>query len=99
MSDLNKITEGEFIKAAIRGLRGKKKGLRLRPPVVAAFAEYFALVPDDAQDRIHNMARVGVIDSMQGKRGLVIYLPGESPTRANPLAIILATAGAMQKTA
>lgn len=75
-----KLTEEEFIRKAIKKLRGKYKGIHtVYSGFNFAFKEYFGTNPVEATQRL---AREGKINIRPVKGGVMIYLPEDAPNTA-----------------
>lgn len=83
-----KLTEEEFVRKAVKKLRGKYKGIHtVYSGFNNAFKEYFGTNPVEATQRL---ASEGKINIRPVKGGVMIYLPEDAPnTAANVLQKIL----------
>ena len=83
-----KLTEEEFVKKAVKKLRGKYKGIHtVYSGFNNAFKEYFGTNPIEATQRL---ASEGKINIRPVKGGVMIYLPEDAPnTSENVLQKIL----------
>ncbi|MGD2294999.1 MAG: hypothetical protein PVF22_04100 [Candidatus Aminicenantes bacterium] len=72
-----KLSEEEFVKRAIRKLRGNYKGIHtVYSGFNQAFKEYFGTNPIDTTQRL---AKEGKIIIRPVKGGVIIYLPEDAP--------------------
>ena len=72
-----KLTEEEFVRKAVKKLRGKYKGIHtVYSGFNSAFKEYFGTNPVEATQRL---AREGKINIRPVRGGVMIYLPEDSP--------------------
>ena len=77
MEEQPKLTEEEFIRKAVKKLRGKYKGIHtVYSGFNAAFKDYFGTNPIEATQRL---AREGKINIRPVKGGVMIYLPEDAP--------------------
>jgi len=77
MEDKPKMTEEEFIRRAIKKLRGKYQGIHtVYSGFNQAFKEYFGTNPIDTTQRL---AKEGKISIRPVKGGVMIYLPEDAP--------------------
>lgn len=75
-----KLTEEEFVRKAVRKLRGKYKGIHsVFSGFNTAFKEYFGTNPVEATQRL---AGEGKINIRPVKGGVMIYLPEDAPNTA-----------------
>jgi len=83
-----KLTEEEFVRKAVKKLRGKYKGIHtVYSGFNTAFKEYFGTNPIEATQRLD---REGKINIRPVKGGVMIYLPEDAPnTTENVLKKIL----------
>lgn len=73
-----KLTEEEFIRRAIKKLRGNYKGIHsVYSGFNRAFKKYFGTNPVEATQRL---VKEGKINIRPVKGGVMIYLPEDSPT-------------------
>jgi hypothetical protein len=80
MEEKPKLTEEEFVRKAIKKLRGKYKGIHtVYSGFNSAFKEYFGTNPVEATQRL---ASKGKINIRPVKGGVMIYLPEDSPNTA-----------------
>jgi hypothetical protein len=80
MEEKNKLTEEEFVRKAVKKLRGKYKGIHtVYSGFNSAFKEYFGTNPVEATQRL---VREGKINIRPVKGGVMIYLPEDSPNTA-----------------
>lgn len=80
MEEKPKLTEEEFIRRAVKKLRGKYKGIHtVYSGFNSAFKEYFGTNPVEATQRL---AREGKINIRPVKGGVMIYLPEDAPNTA-----------------
>ena len=80
MEDKPKLTEEEFIRKAVKKLRGKYKGIHtVYSGFNTAFKEYFGTNPVEATQRL---ASEGKINIRPVKGGVMIYLPEDAPNTA-----------------
>ena len=80
MEEKPKLTEEEFVRKAIKKLRGKYKGIHtVYSGFNTAFKEYFGTNPIDATQRL---ASEGKINIRPVKGGVMIYLPEDAPNTA-----------------
>lgn len=80
MEEKPKLTEEEFIRKAVKKLRGKYKGIHtVYSGFNSAFKEYFGTNPVEATQRL---AREGKITIRPVKGGVMIYLPEDAPNTA-----------------
>jgi len=86
--DKPKLTEEEFIRKAIKKLRGKYKGIHsVYSGFNAAFKEYYGTNPVETTQRL---ASQGKINIRPVKGGVMLYLPEDAPNIAvNVLSKIL----------
>lgn len=72
-----KLTEEEFIRRAIKKLRGNYKGIHsVYSGFNSAFKEYFGTNPIDTTQRL---AKEGKISIRPVKGGVILYLPEDAP--------------------
>lgn len=72
-----KLTEEEFVRRAIKKLRGKYKGIHtVYSGFNHAFKQYFDKNPVEATQRLANESKIGI---RPVKGGVIIYLPEDSP--------------------
>jgi len=77
MEEKPKLTEEEFVRKAVKKLRGKYKGIHtVYSGFNTAFKEYFGTNPVDATQRL---ASEGKINIRPVKGGVMIYLPEDAP--------------------
>jgi hypothetical protein len=77
MEEKPKLTEEEFIRKAVKKLRGKYKGIHtVYSGFNSAFKEYFGTNPVEATQRL---ASEGKINIRPVKGGVMIYLPEDAP--------------------
>ena len=77
MEEKPKLTEEEFIRKAVKKLRGKYKGIHtVYSGFNTAFKDYFGTNPIDATQRL---ASEGKINIRPVKGGVMIYLPEDAP--------------------
>jgi hypothetical protein len=83
-----KLTEEEFIRKAIKKLRGKYKGIHsVYSGFNTAFKEYFGTNPVETTQRLANEGKVNI---RPVKGGVMLYLPEDAPNTAeNVLSKIL----------
>jgi hypothetical protein len=75
-----KLTEEEFIRKAVKKLRGKYKGIHsVFSGFNTAFKQYFGTNPVEATQRL---ASEGKINIRPVKGGVMIYLPEDAPNMA-----------------
>lgn len=88
MEEKPKLSEEEFVRKAVKKLRGKYKGIHtVYSGFNAAFKEYFGSNPVEATQRL---AGEGKINIRPVKGGVMIYLPEDAPNTAeNVLSKIL----------
>ena len=88
MEEKPKLTEEEFVRKAVKKLRGKYKGIHtVYSGFNSAFKEYFGTNPVEATQRL---ASEGKINIRPVKGGVMIYLPEDAPnTEENILKKIL----------
>lgn len=88
MEEKPKLTEEEFVRKAVKKLRGKYKGIHtVYSGFNTAFKEYFGTNPIDTTQRL---ASEGKINIRPVKGGVMIYLPEDAPdTTVNVLKKIL----------
>jgi hypothetical protein len=80
MEDKTKLTEEEFIRKAIKKLRGKYKGIHtVYSGFNTAFKDYFGTNPIEATQRL---ASEGKINIRPVKGGVMIYLPEDATNTA-----------------
>jgi hypothetical protein len=80
MEEKPKLTEEEFVRRAVKKLRGKYKGIHtVYSGFNTAFKEYFGTNPVEATQRL---AKKGKINIRPVKGGVMIYLPEDSPNAA-----------------
>ena len=80
MEEKSKLTEEEFIRKAVKKLRGKYKGIHtVYSGFNTAFKEYFGTNPIDATQKL---ASEGKINIRPVKGGVMIYLPEDAPNIA-----------------
>jgi len=80
MEEKSKLTEEEFIRKAVKKLRGKYKGIHtVYSGFNSAFKEYFGTNPVEATQKL---AREGKINIRPVKGGVLIYLPEDAPNTA-----------------
>ena len=73
-----KLTEEEFIRKAVKKLRGNYKGIHsVYSGFNAAFKDYFGTNPIDTTQKL---AKEGKINIRPVKGGVMIYLPEDAPT-------------------
>jgi hypothetical protein len=89
MEEKPQLSEEEFVRRAVKKLRGKYKGIHtVYSGFNAAFKEYFGTNPVAATQRL---ASEGKINIRPVKGGVMIYLPEDAPnTAGNVLNKILA---------
>jgi hypothetical protein len=89
MEEKPKLTEEEFVRRAVKKLRGKYKGIHtVYSGFNSAFKEYFGTNPVEATQKL---ASEGKINIRPVKGGVMIYLPEDAPnTATNILDKILA---------
>jgi len=75
--DKPKLTEEEFVRKAIKKLRGNYKGIHtVYSGFNQAFKEYFGTNPVEATQRLANQGKIN-IRPVRG--GVMIYLPEDTP--------------------
>ena len=75
-----KLTEEEFIRKAVKKLRGDYKGIHsVYSGFNAAFKDYFGTNPIDTTQKL---AKEGKINIRPVKGGVMIYLPEDAPSGA-----------------
>jgi hypothetical protein len=80
MEEKSKLTEEEFVRKAIKKLRGKYKGIHtVYSGFNTAFKEYFGTNPIDTTQRL---ASEGKINIRPVRGGVMIYLPEDAPNIA-----------------
>jgi hypothetical protein len=80
MEEKPKLTEEEFVRKAIKKLRGKYKGIHtVYSGFNTAFKEYFGTNPIDTTQRL---ASEGKINIRPVRGGVMIYLPEDAPNIA-----------------
>jgi hypothetical protein len=80
MEEKPKLTEEEFVRKAVKKLRGKYKGIHtVYSGFNSAFKEYFGTNPIEATQRL---ASEGKINIRPIKGGVIIYLPEDAPNTA-----------------
>lgn len=80
MEEKNKLTEEEFVRKAIKKLRGKYKGIHtVYSGFNSAFKEYFGTNPVEATQRLVSEGKINI---RPVKGGVMIYLPEDSPNTA-----------------
>ena len=80
MEEKPKLSEEEFVRKAVKKLRGKYKGIHtVYSGFNAAFKEYFGTNPVEATQRL---AGEGKINIRPVKGGVMIYLPEDAPNTA-----------------
>ena len=80
MKEKPKLTEEEFVRKAVKKLRGKYKGIHtVYSGFNTAFREYFGTNPVEATQRL---ASEGKINIRPVKGGVMIYLPEDAPNTA-----------------
>jgi hypothetical protein len=80
MEEKPKLTEEEFVRKAVKKLRGKYKGIHtVYSGFNTAFKEYFGTNPIDTTQRL---ASEGKINIRPAKGGVMIYLPEDAPNAA-----------------
>lgn len=83
-----KLTEEEFVRKAVKKLRGKYKGIHtVYSGFNTAFKEYFGTNPIEATQRLSSEGKINI---RPVKGGVMIYLPEDAPnTTENVLKKIL----------
>ncbi len=83
-----KLTEEEFIRKAIKKLRGKYKGIHsVYSGFNTAFKEYYGTNPVETTQRLANEGKINI---RPVKGGVMLYLPEDAPNIAeNVLSKIL----------
>jgi hypothetical protein len=83
-----KLSEEEFVRKAIKKLRGNYKGIHsVYSGFNAAFKEYFGTNPVETTQRLANEGKVNI---RPVKGGVMLYLPEDAPNTAeNVLSKIL----------
>ena len=80
MEEKPKLTEEEFVRKAVKKLRGNYKGIHtVYSGFNTAFKEYFGTNPIEATQRL---ASEGKINIRPVKGGVMIYLPEDAPNTA-----------------
>jgi hypothetical protein len=80
MEEKPKLSEEEFVRKAVKKLRGKYKGIHtVYSGFNTAFKEYFGKNPVEATQRL---ASEGKINIRPVKGGVMIYLPEDAPNTA-----------------
>jgi hypothetical protein len=78
--DKPKLSEEEFIRKAIKKLRGNYKGIHsVYSGFNAAFKQYFGTNPVEATQRLSNQGKINI---RPVKGGVMLYLPEDAPNTA-----------------
>lgn len=84
MDEKPKLTEEEFIRRAIKKLRGNYKGIHtVYSGFNQAFKDYFGTNPVETTQRL---AKEGKINIRPVKGGVILYLPEDAPS--NPKSVL-----------
>jgi hypothetical protein len=84
MEEKPKLTEEEFVRKAVKKLRGKYKGIHtVYSGFNTAFKEYFGTNPIEATQRLVSEGKINI---RPVKGGVMIYLPEDAP---NPVENVL----------
>lgn len=84
MDDKPKLTEEEFIRRAIKKLRGNYKGIHtVYTGFNQAFKDYFGTNPVEATQKL---AKEGKVNIRPVKGGVILYLPEDVPS--NPKSVL-----------
>ena len=77
MEEKPKLTEEEFVRKAVKKLRGKYKGIHtVYSGFNTAFKEYFGTNPVEATQRLVSEGKINI---RPVKGGVMIYLPEDAP--------------------
>ena len=77
MEEKSKLTEEEFVRKAVKKLRGKYKGIHtVYSGFNSAFKEYFGTNPIEATQRLVSEGKINI---RPVKGGVMIYLPEDAP--------------------
>ncbi|MEE8604556.1 MAG: hypothetical protein V3S65_04215 [Candidatus Aminicenantaceae bacterium] len=77
MEEKPKLTEEEFVRKAVKKLRGKYKGIHtVYSGFNTAFKEYFGTNPIEATQRLVSEGKINI---RPVKGGVMIYLPEDAP--------------------